>query len=80
MGAVPARTAPGRCSLVYGTRPAPRAPKLAAAGCLETLQEHNNRPRAAAELGISRVALCKKLHKYGLMTPRYPKGDDPLQR
>jgi two-component system response regulator HydG len=45
---------------------------------LETLQKHNNnRLRAAAELGISRVALYKKLHKYGLMTPRYGKGDEP---
>jgi two-component system response regulator HydG len=44
---------------------------------LETLQKHNNnRLRAAAELGISRVALYKKLHKYGLMTPRYNK-DEP---
>jgi DNA-binding NtrC family response regulator len=48
---------------------------------LETLQQHNNnRLRAAAELGISRVALYKKLHKYGLMTPRYPKGEEPDQR
>ncbi len=43
---------------------------------LETLQKHNNnRLRAAAELGISRVALYKKLHKYGLMTPRYGKEE-----
>jgi two-component system response regulator HydG len=43
---------------------------------LETLQKHNNnRLRAAAELGISRVALYKKLHKYGLMTPRYNKDE-----
>jgi two-component system response regulator HydG len=34
----------------------------------EALQKHrNNRLRAAAELGISRMALYKKLHKYGLM-------------
>ena len=34
----------------------------------EALQKHrNNRRRAAAELGISRMALYKKLHKYGLM-------------
>lgn len=39
---------------------------------LEALQKHNNnRLRAAHELGISRVALYKKLNKYGLMTPRY---------
>jgi DNA-binding NtrC family response regulator len=34
----------------------------------EALQKHrNNRLRAAAELGISRWTLYKKLHKYGLM-------------
>jgi DNA-binding NtrC family response regulator len=34
----------------------------------EALRRHNNnRLRAAAELGISRMALYKKLHKYGLM-------------
>jgi two-component system response regulator HydG len=34
----------------------------------EALQKHgNNRLRAAAELGISRMALYKKLHKYGMM-------------
>jgi DNA-binding NtrC family response regulator len=33
----------------------------------EALQKHrNNRARAAAELGMSRVSLYKKLHKYGL--------------
>jgi transcriptional regulator with PAS, ATPase and Fis domain len=36
----------------------------------EALARHgNNRLRAAAELGISRMALYKKLHKYGLMSP-----------
>jgi DNA-binding NtrC family response regulator len=35
---------------------------------LEALRKNgNNRRRAAAELGISRMALYKKLHKYGLM-------------
>ena len=35
---------------------------------VEALRKHgNNRLRAAAELGISRMALYKKLHKYGLM-------------
>jgi two-component system response regulator HupR/HoxA len=35
---------------------------------LEALAKHkNNRLRAAAELGISRVGLYKKLHRYGLM-------------
>jgi two-component system response regulator HydG len=34
----------------------------------QTLRRHkNNRLRAAAELGISRVTLYKKLHRYGLM-------------
>ncbi|HYT87868.1 MAG TPA: sigma-54 dependent transcriptional regulator, partial [Gemmataceae bacterium] len=34
----------------------------------EALEKHNNnRLRAAAELGISRMALYKKLHKYGMM-------------
>ncbi len=34
------------------------------------LRKHrNNRLRAAAELGISRMSLYKKLHKYGLMAP-----------
>ena len=34
----------------------------------DALQRHrNNRRRAAAELGISRMGLYKKLHKYGLM-------------
>ena len=34
----------------------------------EALDKHlNNRRRAAAELGISRMGLYKKLHKYGLM-------------
>ena len=34
----------------------------------EALQRHgNNRLRAAAELGISRMGLYKKLHKHGLM-------------
>jgi two-component system response regulator AtoC len=35
---------------------------------LEALARHNNnRVHTAAELGISRIALYKKLHKYGLM-------------
>jgi two-component system, NtrC family, response regulator HydG len=35
---------------------------------VETLRKHgNNRLRAAAELGISRMGLYKKLHKYGLI-------------
>jgi two-component system response regulator HydG len=36
----------------------------------EALRKHgNNRLRAAAELGISRMGLYKKLHKYGLLEP-----------
>jgi DNA-binding NtrC family response regulator len=31
----------------------------------------NNRLRAAAELGISRMTLYKKLYRYGLMSPPY---------
>ena len=35
---------------------------------VEALEKHrNNRLRAAAELGISRMALYKKMHRYGLM-------------
>ena len=38
----------------------------------EVLTKHrNNRRRAAAELGICRMALYNKLHKYGLMRPGY---------
>ena len=38
----------------------------------EALRKHgNNRLRAAAELGISRMGLYKKLHKYGLMQASY---------
>ncbi|MGF1580891.1 MAG: sigma-54 interaction domain-containing protein [Gemmataceae bacterium] len=37
---------------------------------IQALEKHNNnRLRAAKELGISRMGLYKKLHKYGLMTP-----------
>src|SRR5206468_2859987 len=41
----------------------------AEAACItEVLGRHrNNRQRAAAELGISRMTLYKKLHKYGLI-------------
>jgi DNA-binding NtrC family response regulator len=38
---------------------------------VQALRKHkNNRLRAAAELGISRMGLYKKLRKYGLMDPR----------
>ena len=33
-------------------------------------RQNNNRQQTARELGISRVALYKKLHKYGLMHAR----------
>jgi two-component system response regulator AtoC len=39
----------------------------------DALRRHNNnRLRAAADLGISRMALYKKLHKYGLTPPSSP--------
>jgi DNA-binding NtrC family response regulator len=58
------------------TTPAP-APTLAASRegaeierILAALdRNNNNRMRAAAELGISRMGLYKKLHKYGMMRP-----------
>jgi DNA-binding NtrC family response regulator len=41
----------------------------------EALRKHrNNRVRAAAELGMSRVSLYKKLHKYGLFDKAVAKG------
>jgi two-component system response regulator HupR/HoxA len=37
----------------------------------EALAKHkNNRLRAAGELGISRMGLYKKLHKYGMVKPQ----------
>jgi DNA-binding NtrC family response regulator len=43
---------------------------------LSALSKHdNNRLRAAAELGLSRVSLYKKLHKYGLMEKPKPPSD-----
>jgi transcriptional regulator with PAS, ATPase and Fis domain len=66
-----------------GTEPttAPGLPELAdlvasngsdeGARILAALQKHkNNRRRAAAELGMSRVSLYKKLHKSGLFVPK----------
>jgi DNA-binding NtrC family response regulator len=40
----------------------------------------NNRLRAAAELGISRMTLYKKLSRYGLMTPSCEAADVPDTR
>lgn len=41
---------------------------------VHVLRKHNNnRRRAAMELGISRVALYKKLRKYGMMVHKYAK-------
>ncbi|HEV3162653.1 MAG TPA: sigma 54-interacting transcriptional regulator, partial [Isosphaeraceae bacterium] len=41
---------------------------------LEALERHkDNRLRAAMELGISRMTLYKKLHKYGLMSETSPR-------
>ena len=46
----------------------------------EALRKHNEeRSKAARELGISRVALYKKLRKYGLHRGRSPgRGPSPL--
>jgi two-component system response regulator HydG len=48
---------------------------------LSALSKHgNNRLRAAVELGLSRVSLYKKLHKYGLMEkPKAPSDPGPEQ-
>jgi DNA-binding NtrC family response regulator len=47
--------------------PADRGPDDEVWRICEALRKHrNNRARAAAELGMSRVSLYKKLHKYGL--------------
>jgi DNA-binding NtrC family response regulator len=44
------------------------------------LQKHqNNRLRAAAELGISRMGLYKKLHKYGLLDLKPPRSRASLE-
>jgi DNA-binding NtrC family response regulator len=45
------------------------------------LQKHNNnRQRAASELGISRMTLYKKLHRYGLMNWTSPRMVDTQSR
>jgi two-component system, NtrC family, response regulator HydG len=59
------RIAPGTSAAATLARSKEEAEKVCIA---EALQRHsNNRLRAAAELGISRMTLYKKLHKYGLM-------------
>jgi transcriptional regulator of acetoin/glycerol metabolism len=56
---------PGHADLLVGGSDDEGARILAA------LRKHNNnRRRAAAELGISRVSLYKKLHKSGLFVPK----------
>jgi transcriptional regulator of acetoin/glycerol metabolism len=40
-------------------------------------RNNNNRLRAAAELGISRMTLYKKLYRYGLMTPSSETAEPP---
>lgn len=47
------------------------------AACIEDalVRCNNNQLRVAAELGISRMTLYKKLHKYGLMRGDCPQGD-----
>jgi len=63
---------PEPCSLLPSALPGPWAtlrPENELQRISEALQRHrNNRLRAAAELGISRTSLYKKLHKYGLFT------------
>ncbi|MCI0699778.1 MAG: sigma-54 dependent transcriptional regulator [Planctomycetia bacterium] len=52
---------------VEGSIPLVAAGDNEAARILAVLQKHNNnRRKAAAELGLSRVSLYKKLHRYGL--------------
>jgi DNA-binding NtrC family response regulator len=59
----PARLGPTEAGTLVRTKEAAEAQRIVAA-----LQKHNNnRQRAAAELGISRMTLYKKLHRYGLM-------------
>ncbi|MBY0522450.1 MAG: sigma-54 dependent transcriptional regulator [Gemmataceae bacterium] len=56
--------------------PTPPRPEDELQRIAEALHRHsNNRLRAAAELGISRTSLYKKLHKYGLFTGSCPATD-----
>src|SRR5207245_11742307 len=64
----PASPAPAPAAVAFGPTLAQTKEEAEAAHILETLRKHsNNRLRAAAELGISRMTLYKKLHRYGLM-------------
>src|SRR5262249_5978903 len=69
-GPLAAATCPPRLSAPSAARPVTLAQTKEETEILritDALQKHhNNRLRAASELGISRMALYKKLHKYGL--------------
>ena len=57
----------------------PRRDDDEASRILAVLRKHNNnRRRAATELGISRVALYKKLHRYGLFVSKSKRTVQPL--
>ena len=46
----------------------------------QALAKHNNnRLRAAGELGISRMGLYKKLHKYGMINPSWRSNRNPTE-
>jgi DNA-binding NtrC family response regulator len=65
--AAPALPAPTAVASVSSASPAEGGPEDEVWRICEALRKHrNNRVRAAAELGMSRVSLYKKLHKYGL--------------
>jgi two-component system response regulator HydG len=60
--------APGRMTLAAAPSLLESKEEVEKLRIAEALQRHsNNRLRAAAELGISRMTLYNKLHKYGLM-------------
>jgi DNA-binding NtrC family response regulator len=78
---VPARAAPG--GPAGGSLLVRSAEEAEVRRITEALaRQGNNRQRAARELGISRVGLYKKLHKYGLLRggeePAPPPGGPPL--
>jgi DNA-binding NtrC family response regulator len=65
--AAPAFPAPTAVASVSSPSPAAGGPEDEVWRICAALRKHwNNRVRAAAELGMSRVSLYKKLHKYGL--------------